>query len=670
MWPVSYVEEELPQDPIGQPVDEGHMLAVGDQTPTGELLPTPPSDQPGDQNVWHPDTPEWFRYLPAASLDDYLDVWRGRWNAGFPPVPDWVKHLLVGPNDPQPAVAPPASRARIEWESVSHRRQVASAWDQLRVSLPPEHAPDLVGAPDDSSVRVKAAMDGSVQIEMAAPGVEAFRSLFRGKDGALVMDNGGIEIAPHLRGAGLGLDIFVQQVTSCAAAGVHRITCMAAGEGNAGYKNGRQSAYNGYYTWPLFGYDAAIDSLQNPMKTAEIRRAFPHARTILDVFESPGGRQWWKDNGTKIPRAVFDLTPGSRSLTALRAYAEAKEAQRSRTPAPSSSPQPRPPGTPPSPAGTQFARRPARYDLTHFYPKRPREGWMFGSCGPVVQEVVRKALKAGVREFRVVDGMVGVPGMPAPVPHTWIEYPGGIIDPTREQFPPGDLAYSPEGEYRDEYSPEQFLANWDEQNGPGMYARHTHRAQAGGVAWKNKLYAGGKFVPTEYVEAQTPDGQPLAYGPEEELAGFQAAIDAEPFEGTHHDVLADWHQEMGDHEEAVFRRRIAAWLRTTPPTFREGHTRPWLIPGYLESSWHGDRANFPAGVNGVSFTDPDSELQFDWRGYPHQHLDSATVGLAHWDAEYPEDDVQPPVGFSWANYQDMMISLRESFLRWKQLQQE
>jgi uncharacterized protein (TIGR02996 family) len=428
------------------------------------------------------------------------------------------------------------------------RASFEEAWGNLRMKVPPSRAADLTGAPDDAIVMANSYPNGGgVSLELKGQHVEAFREVFRGRDGALVIQNQGIEVSPEMRGQGLGLEIFASQVIAAAEAGVSRITCMAAGGGGRG-RPGYQSEYNGYYTWPLFGYDADISSLQNPEVIALCQRHFPQAKTVLDIFMM-GGRRWWKDNGCKIPTAVFDLRPGSRSLTVLQAYMEEKGVgSRSPTPPPSNSP-------PPTAPGSGYAR------------------------------------SSGVSH-------------------------------------------------------------------PADYARHAVRAPAGGAAWKNKLYRGGKFVPSEYAQAQTADAEPMNYGPEDELAGFHQVIRENPLEATHHAVLADWHDDRGEAEEADFRRRIASWLHATPPTYREGHARPWFLPGNFE------KAQWPPGVRGVTVRMEPNTIE-GWGigdGKVVEMPPDDSGGL--WEAYGWGHPEYGNSGTSWRDYDEMIDSLRESFLYW------
>lgn len=118
--------------------------------------------------------------------------------------------------------------------------------------------------------------------------------------------------------SGIGSRIFADQVADAIANGFSYIVTHAAGH--------RGHRMNGYYTWPRFGYDMSVARIgdSNPRLARGIKENFPDARSILDVMETKEGRDWWKENGTDLYEAKFDLSPGSRSRKILRAYLEEK----------------------------------------------------------------------------------------------------------------------------------------------------------------------------------------------------------------------------------------------------------------------------------------------------------------------------------------------------------
>lgn len=89
----------------------------------------------------------------------------------------------------------------------------------------------------------------------------------------------------------------------------------------------------------------------------------------------------------------------------------------------------------------------------------------FGECGVEVLRTVKKALASGFNRFIVVEGMVYLNGIENAVPHTWIEVGGEIKDPTVSQFKNIRIQYSPPGEYREEYQPEDYLESFEFQYG-------------------------------------------------------------------------------------------------------------------------------------------------------------------------------------------------------------
>lgn len=91
--------------------------------------------------------------------------------------------------------------------------------------------------------------------------------------------------------------------------------------------------------------------------------------------------------------------------------------------------------------------------------------FQFGGCGIEVLRVVQKALNSGFNRFIVVEGMVYLNGVENAIPHTWIEIDGEIRDPTVSQFKDAKIQYDPPGEYRDEYTPEDYLADFEDQYG-------------------------------------------------------------------------------------------------------------------------------------------------------------------------------------------------------------
>lgn len=105
---------------------------------------------------------------------------------------------------------------------------------------------------------------------------------------------------------GQGARIFGNAVDALRASGFDSIETHAAGPGGG---------FNGYYTWPRFGYDGEI-----PQRfRAKLPPELSSATRLSDLMQTPAGRAWWKANGGDVD-VSFDLAPGSLSSRALRGY--------------------------------------------------------------------------------------------------------------------------------------------------------------------------------------------------------------------------------------------------------------------------------------------------------------------------------------------------------------
>lgn len=222
--------------------------------------------------------------------------------------------------DPADVIAPSGvawepwpARSRADVEFLLGERTAAErlARRLFRRPLEPCEYAGLAGAPDDARVEI-GALRGMLYIEMGAPaaGYRAHYYVRRaGRD--IVLINDGFHIyARELRGRGLGLHVFHRQMQNAARLGIRRIETVA----------GRRRGENGYYTWPRFGFEAALP--------ADIRRVLPpeleNERTVLGLMECERGRRWWREYGETI-RVAFDLDCGSRSQKALSRYVRTKE---------------------------------------------------------------------------------------------------------------------------------------------------------------------------------------------------------------------------------------------------------------------------------------------------------------------------------------------------------
>lgn len=189
------------------------------------------------------------------------------------------------------------------------------------------HLAQAVGMPDDAKITLSAVSEynpkePSVELFITHPDLSgaAVRVVGIDADGKTYIKNQFLEVVD--KGKGKGAEIFGKQVALAQKHGVSYIETYAAGE--------KGSTMNGYYSWPRMGYDMSLTdpSVKGDKAYRKARKEFPDAKTVLDIFQTKRGRDWWKEHGSSMPNARFDLTPGSRSLKVLRAYQTAKAKQR------------------------------------------------------------------------------------------------------------------------------------------------------------------------------------------------------------------------------------------------------------------------------------------------------------------------------------------------------
>jgi hypothetical protein len=185
-----------------------------------------------------------------------------------------------------------------------------------------QHVASAVGAPDDAKVFVFEDQDApeggpSVKVSIKHPAIKnAVRRIGVDEHGKRYIENIFLEVKE--KGKGFGSDLFSSQVENARDHGFSYITTHAGG--NPGDKGG----LNGYYTWPMLGYDCSVDDIglddrSCAKKAAQIRAKFPDAKTVRDVVEAPEGREWWKANGAEF-EGKFELGGDSRSYRAMQAY--------------------------------------------------------------------------------------------------------------------------------------------------------------------------------------------------------------------------------------------------------------------------------------------------------------------------------------------------------------
>lgn len=173
----------------------------------------------------------------------------------------------------------------------------------------PQAIANVLGVPANAeSILTRTDSNGVVSINIEGPGYKMTRHMFKDDKGEVTIYNESIHITDT--GTGLGTQILSNQVEQASNAGFKKIVAAAAGRPG--------SVWNGYYTWPRLGYDAAIPN------DVKLPPGYAGAKNISDLLEKEGGAKWWKENGKEFD-ATFDLSPGSKSRKVLDAYNKAKK---------------------------------------------------------------------------------------------------------------------------------------------------------------------------------------------------------------------------------------------------------------------------------------------------------------------------------------------------------
>lgn len=200
-----------------------------------------------------------------------------------------------------------------------------------------------------------------------------------------------------------------------------------------------------------------------------------------------------------------------------------------------------------------------------------------------------------------------------------------------------------------------------------LYAKHLPAlnidAVADGVVFSDKEH-NYTWIPT--ARPPTGNGPDLLppspysrtpYGPDQERAGFDQAIDANPLDSTNHLVMADWHDERGEHDEAAFRRGIGEWMASFPdkdwgtllspyqpehaarlaPT--GGPVHPWTVSIIADH-------HLPLGLNAH---DIPSDLTF-------------RAGQSNWPPEIHGRRLWPNGSLYWQTYRGMEGALRHAYM--------
>lgn len=179
----------------------------------------------------------------------------------------------------------------------------------------------LVAAPPQSKVSVRPNWDqGAIRISVAHPLYQRQeREIYRNRKGELELHHTAWKVAPDAP-KGTGCQKFLEALNAALKYKIDLITTEAAGSPAKAFAN--RSGWNGYITWPKFGYNA-------PLKKSTRDRLppqFQSAKSLNQLFLLPGGAEWWEQHG-QGGNMVFRLKPGSSSFKVFQNYLKKKTEQ-------------------------------------------------------------------------------------------------------------------------------------------------------------------------------------------------------------------------------------------------------------------------------------------------------------------------------------------------------
>lgn len=201
---------------------------------------------------------------------------------------------------------------------IDEPKKVRDVLDAVKMTLP--EAIQASGAPGDAIARaggkpIKIAMarDGSgvtIDWSVEGGGAEATRHISPDGKGGVRLGMGGFFIdSPELRGRGIALDALARSVSNPAVS----VLYMSAER----FDTPGPMMMIGYKHWPKYGFNAPISLVEKvTKKSGGVPKQFSQCKDLLDVYDTPGGPEWWAENGSSI-HLTFDNKQRSKSRELL-----------------------------------------------------------------------------------------------------------------------------------------------------------------------------------------------------------------------------------------------------------------------------------------------------------------------------------------------------------------
>lgn len=164
-------------------------------------------------------------------------------------------------------------------------------------------------------------IDG-MMVQSTGSDVFADRLFKRRDDGTLEVHNDIFQTSESSPYKGQGAALFLNQVRSLRALGVSVISTYAVGD----LKDATSGKFNGYITWPKFGYDGLIPQRILDKLPPGYVSAMSGDTNLQSLMELPGGSEVWELYGSNID-LEFDLSDNSQSMQVLNSYLERRRSR-------------------------------------------------------------------------------------------------------------------------------------------------------------------------------------------------------------------------------------------------------------------------------------------------------------------------------------------------------
>jgi len=187
-----------------------------------------------------------------------------------------------------------------------------------------------VGAIDGSNIvvsrnpfysnRMDVTFSGSIKVKNPETGVMEEKHFSANR--TMRIENGKKRIHNNIfEGEGAGVSMFGRQVENATKHGFDQIDTHAAGMGDGVPGVHSRGTFNGYYTWPRFGYNDTVPSSVYAKLPAGMKaKVDKHGGKVSGLMGDKKSRDWWMGHGSSLVDSKFDLTKGSYSQRTLNAY--------------------------------------------------------------------------------------------------------------------------------------------------------------------------------------------------------------------------------------------------------------------------------------------------------------------------------------------------------------